>query len=208
MFMIGNTTTLRCSSSGRAVWGPILDLLDSQGRVINGLPTTCQLHPNDKALVLRNSKDFQKHRPNGGCMRPCTVRLPCGHACPLKCHPTDRSHISAQKSCCEPCPRFPKGCSRHPCKKLCKDECGPCLTKVDSVGLPCGHTVSHAKCYEVGSKEAIEAFSLNCNQNVSFKFEGCGHEVLTTCGNTRRPQPECPAFCGELCNCQHPCEAR
>ena len=197
------------SIKGRGVWEPVLQQLWLQGRVFDGLPTTCQLHPNDKPVILSHPKDFMNNRPNGGCLRPCTFRLSCGHVCPLKCHPTDRSHDLARRRCCEPCRRFPQDCSRHQCTRLCGDVCGPCLTSISSVDLPCGHQVPMAKCYEVGSTEALKIFALEkCTAAVRFEFEGCGHVASTTCANTKRDQPECPEFCGKPSDCGHPCGIR
>jgi hypothetical protein len=83
MFIIGNTATLRSSSKGKHVWNPLLDMLQSQGRIVKSFPTVCQLHPADGTTYCKTVQDFRVQRPNGGCNKPCNARLECGHACPL-----------------------------------------------------------------------------------------------------------------------------
>lgn len=205
MFIIGNSATLLSSGKGREVWGPILDQLSASKRVLKGLLTTCQLHPDDEPLLLQKPSEFREKRPNGGCNRPCRFRLSCGHACPLKCHPKDREHKNSQRNCCEPCKRFPLDCkNNHPCSKLCKEECGLCRARVGPKILVCRHVVSNAMCYQVNSQEAIENLSLVCQKQVLYKFD-CGHEALTSCANSRSTQPICPETCGRVSQCEHRC---
>ena len=83
MFIVGNAATLRSSSKGNHVWKPLLDMFQSQGRVVKSFPTVCQLHPTDGTIYCRSVQEFRTQRPNGGCSRPCSARLECGHACPL-----------------------------------------------------------------------------------------------------------------------------
>lgn len=204
MFLVGDSSTLLRSKKGRDVWEPILEQLSLAGRVMKGLPTTCQLHPNDAPIPLSCPSDFRKFRPNGGCSRPCESRLPCGHACPLKCHPIDQTHEIEQKNCCEPCMRFPPGCDKHPCRKLCKEECGPCTAAVAPVALLCGHLAQNVMCYQAGSSQEISQLTERCKEELEFKF-ACGHEAMTTCKNSRSARPVCPVYCGTLARCQHPC---
>ena len=83
MFIVGNTATLRSSSTGCHVWKPLLEMFQSQGRIVSSFPTICQLHPTDGVTKCLTVQDFRTQRPNGGCTRPCNARLKCGHACPL-----------------------------------------------------------------------------------------------------------------------------
>lgn len=208
MFLVGNSATLKTSKKGRHIWEPLLELISQVGCVSKGFSTTCQLHPNDGPIDLCSPEDFRELRPNGGCQRPCDYRMSCGHTCPLRCHPTDRAHEIAQRSCCEPCRRFPSGCDRHPCPKLCKDECGPCKAQVGPVTLTCGHVAQDARCHQVSSDEALAKFSKKCQEKVMFQFEPCGHRMSTTCENSRSARPKCPGKCGALGSCQHSCENR
>ncbi len=83
MFIVGNAATLRSSSKGNHVWEPLLNMFQSQGRIVKSFPTVCQLHPTDGTTYCRTVQEFRTQRPNGGCNRPCSARLQCGHACPL-----------------------------------------------------------------------------------------------------------------------------
>jgi len=206
MFLVGSSATLRQSKSGGQVWNPILSMLDDAGQLMCGLPTCCQLHPYDDAIEICMPADFRTIRPNGGCGRSCNLRMQCGHACPLACHPVDRTHELAQRECCEPCRRFPPECNRdHPCPKLCKDECGPCLVDVRPVQLICGHWADFARCHDVRNDEALKELSGRCRTSVLHEFQNCGHNVETTCGNSRSTVPICPATCSEIAPCGHPC---
>jgi len=205
LFVIGNKETF-LSNNGNHVWKLILEMMD----VRKGLPTYCQLHPNDETVELSEVEEFRKHRPNGGCCRPCNYRMSCGHACPQCCHPIDRQHQAAQKRCCEPCRKFPPECTlQHPCLKLCKDECGPCTAiVVGPTELPCGHLVHNSRCHDVRNPSAIKILSTKCNEKVSFTFEGCGHVEETECFNTRSEFPICPALCNHPLKCGHLCSNR
>jgi hypothetical protein len=205
MFLFGNSECLRQSKAGSAVWNPILDMLAADGQLLHGLPTTCQLHPDDESIELQTPDDFRTYRPNGGCSRPCEARMSCGHACPKTCHPIDRDHLEAQKMCVEPCRRFPPECQRdHPCPKICRENCGSCGVSIGSINLLCGHS-RLSQCYEVGSEEALIALASLCAEPVDHTFIKCNHRVSTTCSNARNLEPKCPAFCGEACACGHLC---
>jgi len=170
MILVGNSATLQ-KADGHDVWNPILKSPSFEGRVLDGLPTICQLHPKDDPINLSEPKQFRELRPNGGCHRPCTYRLDCGHYCQMMCHPIDRSHEQAQRNCCEPCKITPIGCpSNHPCPKLCKEDCGLCRYQVGPMPLVCGHIIEDVKCYEVNSTEAREQLTTRCKQSNAFMF--------------------------------------
>jgi hypothetical protein len=206
MFLVGNSECLRHSKAGHAVWSPILEMLAADGNLRFGLPTTCQLHPDDEPIELRTPEDFRSYRPNGGCNRPCDYRMPCGHTCPKTCHPIDRRHEDAQRLCVEPCRRFPSDCrSSHACLKLCNEECGRCEASVGQVDLMCGHK-KIAKCYEIGSEEALSALASRCLETVNHTFADCEHSATTACSNARSSKPKCPVLCGKACACGHLCK--
>lgn len=205
LFIVGNSTCLNTSEKGAHVWQPLLQMLEEAGQVKNGLPTFCELHPDDEPIQLCQPCDFRKYRPNGGCSRMCTYRMSCGHVCPQACHPIDRSHKVAEKLCCEPCRRFPPECPlEHACTKLCKEKCGPCTTIVDAVALPCGHVYQSPRCHDVRNDDAKEKLSRRCEVIVNHCFP-CGHDVLTMCSNARGAQ-SCPATCGRDMECGHQCK--
>jgi hypothetical protein len=208
MFIVGNASTLQASPKGRHVWLPLLKMLEEQGRLVNALPTVCQIHPND-IVLCKEATDFKKYRPNGGCTRACGARLECGHACPLTCHPTDINHVLTSKQCVQPCRRIPLECPyNHPCQKLCNENCGPCTTKVDDVKLLCGHLAVSPTCDSVRNNDAVIQLSSKCKEVVEFTFSGCNHTCMTTCGNSRSEHPVCNAKCQCVLDCGHACENR
>jgi hypothetical protein len=209
MIIIGNSQTLRASKQGGKVWDPILGYLESNSLVYSGLPTCCALHPDDDALILSSAEDFCLRRPNGGCSRICGQRMDCGHQCRLSCHPFDREHKGwTATTCIEPCKRVPRECTLgHMCPRLCKEDCGLCTRSMGPFQLlQCAHVLKDVQCYEVCSKEAIEALSIKCNKEVEFPFESCGHTVKTSCANSKAKYPLCPAVCSKMIeNCGHSC---
>jgi AAA domain len=212
LYIVGNSSTLMATTSGRLVWDPILRSLSERGRVVQGFPTICQRHPNDDPILLSAPGDFRSFRPNGGCNRRCTVRLECGHSCPLFCHSTDRAHVQARLLCCEPCKRFPKNClNEHACPKLCKDACGRCMAFVGSTQLPCSHISKDIRCFEeteMETEKLIEMMLGRCSAKVSHTFLSCGHTTETNCANTRNTKLFCRALCQDQAKCGHPCSKR
>jgi AAA domain len=212
MYLIGNAQTLTASAKGSAVWSPIIERMESLGQLQAGLPTRCQLHPEDEPILLKQPSDFRKYRPNGGCERPCSFRMDCGHTCSLSCHPFDRAHTTVQRDCCEPCPRVPPECALgHRCPKLCKDKCGRCRAAVGPTRLlGCNHLKDLVYCHEIRNEEAMVELSKHCSVLVPYDFSKCGHHAETVCSNAKSESPVCPVQCGRIvpeCNhsCSNPC---
>jgi len=210
MYLLGNSKTLRLSQKGKHVWNPLIEIFENTGNIVESFPTVCQLHPNDGISYCTTLQDFRIQRPNGGCCRPCNARLSCGHACPLMCHPTDRSHIVTHKQCTQPCRRIPLKCPHnHPCKRRCNEECGPCLHVLDEeVILPCGHTVTSPTCDSVCDATSRKKLAKKCREEVTFAFLPCNHRCTTTCANMNSEHPVCPSICGETLACGHKCQLR
>lgn len=206
MIVIGNADTLKTSVRGKAVWEPILQMFEVDGQLLKGLPTFCQLHPNDDPILLKSALDFHTLRPNGGCQRKCNYRLPCGHVCPQMCHPIDKDHQVAQLKCTQPCKRVPPDCERgHSCPKLCNQKCGPCAVNVGPVELPCSHIAKSAKCHDTRNVAALQELQLKCQFKLNHNFSPCGHCFETTCKNALAKTPKCPAICSALMSCGHTC---
>ena len=93
LLLIGSAGTLRRASSAdaRRHWGKVLGILEGRGSVLRGLPASCQQH-GTLAPLLDSPAAFIKHVPHGGCCLPCGKKMPCGHTCPLRCHPYDQGH--------------------------------------------------------------------------------------------------------------------
>jgi hypothetical protein len=205
LFLIGNMETLTYKS-GKEVWQPIFEIIKERGQLQDGLPTVCQLHPDDDPIILQCKNDFRSYRPNGGCDRPCKYRMQCGHACLKSCHPTDAAHIISQKECSQPCRRFPPECNRnHNCMKRCNQDCGGCQAIVESITIPCGHVLDTARCHFVRDNESLINLSECCRIPVIWKFKNCKHECETTCFNSRLDTPKCPLKCRESLPCGHFC---
>jgi hypothetical protein len=206
LYMVGNSKTLCQSPAGGRIWQPILDKLESDGCVVKGFPVVCQLHPEDGVIHIERPEIFYECCPNGGCTRPCNVRLSCGHSCPMACHPRDKEHRNAHRFCVEQCRRIPSECPfNHPCTKLCNEKCGKCETIVQSITLLCGHFLDSPKCHEVYNDEAIAERSKRCSVKIIHTFEGCGHTCRTTCRNSQKEHPVCPGVCNAEMDCGHLC---
>ncbi|RKP19364.1 P-loop containing nucleoside triphosphate hydrolase protein, partial [Rozella allomycis CSF55] len=80
LVLIGNMNTFGKSE----IWRKLFDKLQKEGCIFKGFPLACEKHPNFYMQVT-SAKDFP---PNGGCFKDCGDVLPCGHNCPLKCHPS------------------------------------------------------------------------------------------------------------------------
>ncbi len=123
------------------------------------------------------------------------------------CHPTDQGHLITHKQCTEPCRRFPPRCSRnHPCNKLCKEDCGECLVRVEDTCLPCGHYVFSPTCDSVRDDSSRKKLSEICQEKVTHTFTACGHKCETTCANASSQHPICPELCNVMLECGHPCD--
>jgi hypothetical protein len=98
MIILGNAGMLEYHAMKRerndpegkpGMWKPVIDLMRKKNRILPGIPIFCQNHPDDRSMICEPC-DFDKYAADGGCMKPCGGRMPCGHACPKKCHPDDR----------------------------------------------------------------------------------------------------------------------
>lgn len=203
MIIVGNKTTFLNSKKAGPVLKPLMDLLTGLDCLMDHVPSYCQTHPND-SVQLRCPDDFKMLRPNGGCLLPCNFRLSCGHACPQHCHFLDQAH--SRIKCYRPCPRFPISCpERHPCPKLCYEECGSCTVDILNVPLKCGHIKARAKCHNVSDPSRKQ--DIKCNEEVSRHLVSCGHDIRVPCHVSERPEVDifCTARCGEALPCSHSC---
>jgi len=89
MYIVGNFDTFeRCTSQrGRNLWGKIKSILTEQHRILDYFPCICENHK--RSIEVASLDDFERLAPHGGCDAMCEIKLPCGHKCPLKCHPED-----------------------------------------------------------------------------------------------------------------------
>lgn len=71
MILIGNSETLVVSEAGLLTWGHLLQHFKDTDVLTTGLPTYCQLHPDNVVQLIRPA-DFRAFCPNGGCTEKCS----------------------------------------------------------------------------------------------------------------------------------------
>ncbi|GIY05617.1 NFX1-type zinc finger-containing protein 1 [Caerostris extrusa] len=180
----------------------------------------CQNHPGVSHAVATES-DFDLV-PGGGCTRPCEFRLPCGHACSLKCHPFDSEHKDIR--CPKPCT---KQCSKgHFCNSKCSEKCPPCTFEISKTVEKCGHIIK-VPCYCENKKiicthpceksfpcghgcraKCGESCSIECNEMVEVQSKVCGHNLRIKCSKSEDIASllkSCKEACGVKLPCGHIC---
>ena len=204
-YCIGNFGLLSKHSD---IWKKIVTALKGSSSIGNVLPVVCQIH-NDE-ISVKTAEDFNTKVPMGGCQRPCAVRLKCGHACPLACHPSDRDHVEFR--CQKPCEKKRARCD-HTCPKRCWEVCEQnCEIEVEKELPICGHTML-VRC-------DTDPVMLKCQKRCE-KDLSCGHRCQSKCGESctekcREIVKKTDWLCGHLVSiacsatpndCFHPCEA-
>lgn len=138
LYIFGNTITLTMAESteekcGREpLWDPLINFMKIQGRydLDGGFPITCAKHEN----TVRITDPVSWFTNSGGCEEYCDEGpLPCGHPCPLRCHPYEHERVI----CKQPCPRILScghgcsgSCSQNPC------HCSMCAIAETADGQP------------------------------------------------------------------------
>ncbi|KAK8239489.1 P-loop containing nucleoside triphosphate hydrolase protein [Phyllosticta capitalensis] len=119
-YLFGNGELLACESK---IWAQVITIMagkagfrlknEPQMRLGYYLPLMCENH--GRKTFLAEPEDFESL--HGGCEIRCTEKLPCGHACHLRCHPFPHDSVV----CARPCNRtLPCG---HRCQEICSDPC-------------------------------------------------------------------------------------
>ena len=203
-YCIGNFGLLSKHSD---IWKKIVTDLKASSSIGNVLPVVCQIH-NDE-ISVKTAEDFNTKVPMGGCQRPCTVRLKCGHACPLACHPSDRDHVEFR--CQKPCEKKRARCD-HTCPKRCWEVCEQnCEIEVEKELPICGHTML-VRC---DTNPVMLKCQKRCEKDLS-----CGHRCQSKCGESctekcreivKKTDWPCGHHVSIACSatpngCFHPCE--
>ncbi|KAJ5144090.1 uncharacterized protein N7515_002877 [Penicillium bovifimosum] len=193
MYLIGNAQTYL----NVPMWADVHSQLSRADAVGTELALCCPRHP-ETPILCSEPRDFERKSPEGGCSLPCTRRLePCGHQCQAKCHSTVMHDGFA---CGKPCPRIRATCD-HECPKLCGEKCGPCMTKVQDVELPCGHIKQVVFCHQRSNLGAVK-----CDVQVEKTVPKCGHEIQVGCSkDVASPGFRCPEPCTDILSCGHNC---
>ncbi|CAL1544827.1 unnamed protein product [Lymnaea stagnalis] len=218
LFVIGNFESLETQSG---LWKNIVATAKDDNIIGNGLPVCCQNHPEFQE-VITSYKDFELKCPEGGCGRPCSYRLNCGHVCARKCHGYDLEHTSYK--CSKPCAKTcPEG---HNCSKKCFQECGDCKEMVKKVIPLCGHkdlvrchmapikAVCSQQCSSLLGCEhqcpgkcgvcRINGLHSECTFQLQHAWP-CGHISSIACGKKQNQIP-CPKECNGQLDCGHKCK--
>ena len=191
MYLIGSANTY----SNVPMWVDVRTRL-KEADAIGGVFNLCCPRHKDTPIQCAQPEDFLKLSPEGGCSLPCEWRLErCGHQCLTQCH---SPAMHAAYLCPRPCPRRRSTCD-HACQKLCGEECGSCLVRVDHVRLPCGHFKDNLKCYQT-----LDLESLACATKVKKKVVNCGHVITMRCSEDPA-KFRCTEPCDHIPGCGHPC---
>ena len=132
-YIFGNAENL-CLSS--ALWWQVVQIMGSNPRRIGfALPIACERH--GRKMWMKEPDSFDGL--TGGCTIACPNLLPCGHRCPLNCHPFAEDLVK----CNEPCSEVLE-CG-HPCEEICNIK--PChCTKDHSLTVsPSKRSIERAK---------------------------------------------------------------
>ena len=212
-YCIGNFDLL---SKHSEMWSKIVADLKASDSIGNALPLVCETHKDE--VAAETAEDFSDKVPNGGCQRRCEVRLRCGHACKLLCHPGDPKH--EKYVCGEPCGRNIEGCT-HTCPNRCSEPCEmQCKVLVEKALPICGH-ITQVECFtdlnRIPCKQRCSNV-LSCNHRCQNYCQGpcttecmelvkrtdwpCGHEVTVACSATPY---DCPVPCRANLDCGHTC---
>ena len=215
-YCIGNFELLSKHSD---IWSKIVTDLKASSSIGTALPLVCQIHQDE--VTAETAEDFSEKVPDGGCLKPCEVRLDCSHACKKLCHPKDPEH--EEYICTEECTKIIRGCS-HVCPRLCYDMCETDCPEIVEKKLPaCGHMTAvrcgslcrvqcKERCEKVLSKcghrcqaRCGEPCTATCQELVKRNDWPCGHEVTIACSAT---QADCSITCGATLKCDHQCSGQ
>ena len=215
LFVIGNFDMLK--KEGGSEWLSIIEDMERRELIGNSMLLYCPRH--SETISVSSGDDFISKSPEGGCLKTCNVRLPCGHSCPRLCHPDNKDHSSIQ--CRKSCGKT-LSCSHKCISKCsdCKDGCKPCYVKVKKL-LLCGHfadvncsgDLKLVKCSERCSRklacghkcEELCHEPCKCKERV-FKQLPCGHTTKEKFLCWKPPQSICCNNpCDRILSCGHKC---
>ncbi|KAG0043488.1 hypothetical protein BGZ83_011344 [Gryganskiella cystojenkinii] len=193
MFIIGNAAIMAQEKNG--IWPSVIKELRAYDRVGDGFPLKCKNHP-ETVRMVESAERLKVVAPNGGCNFPCARGMPCGHVCPLQCHPDDVDHRLVK--CFQPCNRLQSIC-QHACPKQCGQLCGDCKEIVGPLLLKCGHILEKPLCYQKKNPSTVV-----CRVKVVRKLPTCEHEHEMQC-HQDATKVVCSQPCASILPCGHGC---
>ena len=112
-YIFGNGKLLAASSP---LWAKVIEIMSTNPTLMGEkFPIVCKKH--GRQTLITYPGDWRSC--DGGCDSKCSENLPCGHRCPLKCHPYSHDAMTCQQSCDKIL-----FCG-HKCVKTCSEK--PCL---------------------------------------------------------------------------------
>ena len=143
LFVVGNLEMLAKSPVPRSnaqsqgnIWARIMKCAETRDTLVTGIVLSCARHPLYEYCIQPGETKIQEYFPEGGCTKPCEIRLNCGHQCPLTCHLEERHEsLKCQKICEKPCPDN----GHRSCKLRCWQACRMCPVSVTKKVPKCGH---------------------------------------------------------------------
>lgn len=213
-YVIGNLNLMAENSD---LWRKVINHVKHEKLFGEGLHLYCQNHPDDKGIHATEPEDFKK-APEGGCMKPCEHRLPCGHTCSLVCHVINADHKEYQ--CRKPCQKRICNVDGHRCRRMCYQDCGECSIPVSKT-LPCGHIQNvpcstkpyqfkcmaqcetRLPCGHMCQSLCGERHTEVCQHSVKKTFR-CGHDLHVLC--FEQESAVCPKPCRQMLSCDHKCK--
>ena len=92
-YIFGNSKLLGASSP---LWSQVIEIMAKDpSHMGDKFPVVCKKH--GRQTLITYPGDWRSS--DGGCDLKCSESLPCGHPCPLKCHPSDHVSMTCQESC-------------------------------------------------------------------------------------------------------------
>ncbi|KAJ9350269.1 hypothetical protein DTO280E4_8712 [Paecilomyces variotii] len=194
-FIFGNSQCLEVVP----MWNSIIKIFKESARFGPSLavtPCSREMKHCDTVFEIKEPSDFDKIPL---CEAICGGRLPCGHSCSEKCHPSE-FHGTGQVKCTEVCNKTHPECG-HPCQKRCGEDCGSCTHKQATTELDCGH-IGVVTC----DKDYWGA-TLQCDVIVSQTSLKCGHTLSVKCDDKDK-ELFCSEDCKSLLACGHVCRGK
>ncbi|KAF9302798.1 hypothetical protein BGZ74_004840, partial [Mortierella antarctica] len=167
MFILGNATLMEREKNG--IWPSVIKELRDHNRIGKGFPLVCKNHPKTIRSV-GSAAQLKAMAPHGGCDQACGYGMPCGHACPLQCHPDDIEHRLIVGPLELSCGHTLEKLSCHQKKNPSTIFCRVLVTRA----LPACEHEKEMECHE-------DPTNVLCKVKIVRSLPTCGHEKEMAC---------------------------